>query len=169
MLIQSGILHTCFYVPFASSVYMRLSRFSDIGLRALLLLAARPGRVVATTDLARSLRVSRDHLSKCLQTLQTIGAVRSTRGRGGGFAMHAAPTSLRLGTLIKRLEPSLALAECFEPQSSCPLTGRCRLAGVLTEAQSSFFDTLDYYTLADLVAADEKTLVQIGGLDANSH
>ena len=146
---------------------MRLSRFSDIGMRALLLLAAEPGRVMATTEMAVRLRVSRDHLAKSLQALQGADVVRSTRGRDGGFSLRASPDSLRLGQLVKRLEPSLALAECFEPQSTCPLTGRCRLAGVLAEAQVSFFDTLDDYTLADLVHADRDTLVQIGGLRAS--
>jgi Rrf2 family nitric oxide-sensitive transcriptional repressor len=148
---------------------MKLTRFSDIGLRALMYLGAQPGRVTPTGEMSERLRVSREHLMKSLQTLAALGLVTGTRGRGGGFSLSTAGTAIRLGTLVRSLEPTLALAECFEPESTCPLTGNCRLAGVLSEAQHGFFDVLDRYTLADLLASDRPRLVQLGAPHADSH
>ena len=108
------------------------------------------------------MHVSREHLAKALQSLSALGLVRGTRGRGGGFRLTGEGDDIRIGTLVRELEPSLAMAECFEPVSRCPLTGNCRLAGVLAEGQRAFFDTLDRYTLADLLAADRSQLVQLG-------
>jgi Rrf2 family transcriptional regulator, nitric oxide-sensitive transcriptional repressor len=148
---------------------MRLTRFSDIGLRALMYLGAHAGRTVPTAEISNAMNVSHDHLMKCLQALDALGVVRGTRGRGGGFELSAAGRSIRLGDLVRRLEPSLALAECFEPDSSCPLTGSCRLADALGEAQRAFFAALDRHTLADLLLADRSRLVQLGGPRVAAH
>lgn len=141
---------------------MKLTRFSDIGLRALMYLAAHPDRAVSTTEMAERLRVSREHLMKAVQSLSGMGLVSGTRGRGGGYRLTGDRADIRIGELVRELEPSLALAECFEPESQCPMTGDCLLAGVLWEAQQGFFEILDRYTLADLLAADEPLLIQIG-------
>ncbi len=147
---------------------MKLSRFSDIALRALMYLGAHPDRVVPTAEMSTRLHVSRDHLMKCLQTLSGIGLVVGTRGRGGGFTLAAEGTGIRIGELVRQTEPTLAMAECFEPDSTCPLTGNCRLAGVLAESQKAFLAALDRYTLADLIRADLEQLVQLGGPRADS-
>lgn len=140
---------------------MRLSRFSDICLRALMYLGAHPDRVVSTLEMSGKLFVSREHLMKCLQTLADLDLVEGVRGRGGGFRLTGDGGEIRLGDLVRKTEPTLAMAECFEPVSTCPLTGRCRLAGVLAESQKAFFETMDRYTLGDLLAADRETLVQL--------
>ena len=139
---------------------MRLSRFTDIGLRALMYVGASEGRVSAR-EVADSFNVSKDHVVKSLQALVAIGALSSTVGRNGGFEMHADPRSLRIGRVIRKLEPSLALAECFGPDSGCPLTASCELAEALGQAQTAFFDVLDRYTLADLLESNHQGLVQI--------
>lgn len=141
---------------------MRLTRFSDIALRALLYLGSHPDRPVPASEMAERLSVSREHLMKGLQALDALGLVSGTRGRGGGFELTDAAPRTRLGALVSRMEPSLALAECFEQGSTCPLTGGCGLAGVLAEARHGFFEVLDRYTLADLVRTDRPTLVQLG-------
>ncbi len=140
---------------------MRLSRFSDICLRALMYLGAHPDRVVSTLEMSGKLFVSREHLMKCLQTLSDLDLVEGVRGRGGGFRLTGDGGEIRLGDLVRKTEPTLAMAECFEPVSTCPLTGNCRLAGVLAESQKAFFETMDRYTLGDLLAADRETLVQL--------
>jgi Rrf2 family nitric oxide-sensitive transcriptional repressor len=113
--------------------------------------------------MAKKLHVSREHLMKSLQTLSGMGLVTAVRGRGGGFSLSGKGDEIRLGALVRELEPSLAMAECFEPHSTCPMTGNCRLTGVLAEAQQSLFDTLDRYTLGDLLRADRPVLVQLEG------
>lgn len=141
---------------------MRLTRFSDIALRALMYLGAHPDRPVPASEMAERLSVSREHLMKGLQALDAHGLVSGTRGRAGGFELTEAAQGTRLGALVRRMEPSLAMAECFEEGSTCPLTGGCRLAGVLDEAQRGFFEVLDRYTVGDLVRADRPALVQLG-------
>ena len=140
---------------------MKLSRFSDLGLRALMMLGAEPRRRSAR-EISEFYGVSKDHVIKGLQRLEHVGIVESTRGRGGGFTLSADPGELRVGDIVRSLEPSLALAECFEPSNtSCPLTGACLLSKALAEALQAFLDGLNQYTLADLVEGQRAGLVQI--------
>jgi Rrf2 family nitric oxide-sensitive transcriptional repressor len=85
----------------------------------------------------------------------------STPGRSGGFAIDTDPAGLRLGDLVRQLEPNLAIAECFGEESTCPLTDACELSSALFEARESFFVSLNRYTLADLVAGTYQGLIQI--------
>lgn len=139
---------------------MRLSRFTDIALRSLLYLGARPGPQSARS-VADAYGVSKDHVMKGLQALNGLGVVDSRPGRAGGFSLVADPRDVRLGALIASLEPSMALAECFEDASACPLTPACGLAGALHRAQGAFLTTLDQYTLADLLNTTGTHLVTL--------
>lgn len=139
---------------------MRLSRFTDIGLRALMYIAAQ-GRNVSAREVSEAFHVSKDHVTKSMQGLVSLGALTSTPGRNGGFELDADPGELRLGALVRRLEPNLAIAECFGEDSTCPLTDACELSSALYEAREAFFVSLDRYTLADLVAGTYQGLVQI--------
>jgi len=140
---------------------MKLSRFSDLGLRALMMLSAEPRRISAR-EISEFYGVSKDHVTKGLQRLEHVGIVESTRGRRGGFSLSVDPQELRVGDVIRKLEPSLALAECFEPaNTNCPLTGDCLLSKALAEALQAFLDGLNQYTLADLVQGRRPALVEI--------
>ncbi len=139
---------------------MRLSRFTDIGLRALMYITAQ-GRNVSAREVSEAFHVSKDHVTKSMQGLVSLGALTSTPGRNGGFELAADPSQLRLGALVRRLEPNLAIAECFGEDSTCPLTDACELSSALYEAREAFFVSLDRYTLADLVAGTYQSLVQI--------
>ncbi len=139
---------------------MRLSRFTDIGLRALMYLGARGDRTSAR-QVAEAYDVSKDHVIKSLQALAGLGLVESTPGRGGGFRLSCDPSDVRLGDLIRDLEPSMALAECFQAHSTCPLTPSCGLAGALSDAERAFIDALNRRSLADVIRANRAQLVQL--------
>ena len=51
--------------------------------------------------------------------------------------------------LVRGVEPDLQLVECFGTGSTCALTGRCGLAGMLEGALQCFLSYLDGFTLAD--------------------
>lgn len=140
---------------------MRLSRFTDIGLRAVMYLGAHPGERLSARAVADAFGVSKDHVMKSLQALGALGVVDAEPGRNGGFALVRDPSTLRLGVLVAELEPSMDLAECFGPASTCPLTASCGLAGALDGGRRAFLDALDRYTVADLVAANAPRLVEL--------
>jgi Rrf2 family nitric oxide-sensitive transcriptional repressor len=140
---------------------MRLTRFTDIGLRALMYAGAREGRTVSAREIAEAFNVSRDHVAKSLQGLVALGALRSVPGRNGGFILDADLREVKLGELVRSMEPHVTMAECFTAESHCPLTPSCELASALYSAQESFFETLDRYTIADLIEGTYQGLVQL--------
>lgn len=131
---------------------MQLNDFTDYSLRVLIYAAARPGRQCATAEVAEAFAISRHHVVKVVHTLQRLGYLETTRGRGGGFRLARAPEQIGLGDVIRATEGTLALVECFDREAStCPLTPACGLKRALGEAFDAFFATLDRWSLADAI------------------
>jgi Rrf2 family nitric oxide-sensitive transcriptional repressor len=130
---------------------MRLTNFSDYALRVLMYAAARSDRLITIEETAEVYGISRAHLMKVANQLTRAGFLKATRGRTGGLALAKRPDKIGLGDVVRATEPDFALVECFMPENNCLITPRCRLKGVLKEALNAFVETLDGYTLADLI------------------
>ena len=95
--------------------------------------------------------ISRNHLAKVIHRLGLLGYLKTRRGRGGGIELARSPNTILLGKLVRELEDPRPLVECFDAATNtCKLDGHCRLKGVLRQAISAFYSTLDGYTLADI-------------------
>ncbi|MBK6489795.1 MAG: Rrf2 family transcriptional regulator [Gemmatimonadetes bacterium] len=142
---------------------MRLTRFTDNALRALVFLALRPEETPTVGAVARKMGMSEDHLLKVVQRLSRLGFVRTVRGRKGGMRLARAADTIVVGEVIRRTEDNLALVPCFEPaHDGCPIASACGLAPALDEALQAFLATLDRYTVADLIARHGELLELTG-------
>lgn len=131
---------------------MQLTEHTDIGLRVLILLAASAPARLSSTDLARRHGLSHPHVQKVVQSLQNSGFVATFRGRGGGVQLARLSCDIRVGEVVRALEPHLDLVECFRPgQSCCRLDGGCSLTRTLVRAKSVFLAELDRTSIADIV------------------
>jgi Rrf2 family nitric oxide-sensitive transcriptional repressor len=130
---------------------MQLNAFTDYSLRVLVYAAVHPGQQCATADAAAAFGVSRNHVVKVVHTLQQLGYLKTTRGRGGGFQLARAPERISLGEVVRRTEGTLALVECFDRGSTCPLVPACGLKHAMRDASAAFFEVLDRWTVADAV------------------
>lgn len=138
---------------------MRLTSFTDYGLRMLMRMASTPDRAFSTADLADELGLSRNHLRKIMQKLAQGGIVETRRGGGGGARLARAPGNIPLGEIISLLEQGQALVECFGPVGGeCILNGRCRLKARLRRAEARFLEDLNGSTLADITLSDAKMI-----------
>ncbi len=130
---------------------MRLTSYTDYGLRMLMRMAGAPDAVLSTSDLAKELGLSRNHLTKIMQHLARAGLVQTRRGGGGGAALARRPDQIRLGEVVALLEERHALVECLAPGGGCcSLDGRCRLKARLRTAEAAFYAALNTATLADV-------------------
>lgn len=129
---------------------MRLTSFTDYGLRMLMRLAAEPERAFSTAELAGEFGLSRHHLAKIMQRLAQGGIVETRRGSGGGAVLARPAAEIRLGALVRLLEEGQPLVECFGPGGGCSLHGQCRLKARLRSAEAAFLADLDRSTLADI-------------------
>ncbi len=130
---------------------MRLTSFTDYGLRMLMRMASAPGTAFSTADLAEEFGLSRNHLTKIMQQLARGGVVETRRGGGGGAVLSKDPAEVRLGDVVRLLEEGQALVECFGPTSGdCTIEGCCRLKARLRHAEERFMEDLNRSTLRDI-------------------
>ena len=128
---------------------MRLTAYTDFGLRALMRLAGEPGRSFATNEIAAEFGISRNHLAKVVRDLADSGFITTQRGVGGGFMLARPAQSITIGEVVRALEGP-PLVECFlEDGGSCVLMPRCRLKAKLAAAREAFMRELDTTTLAE--------------------
>ena len=135
---------------------MRLTAFTDYGLRVLMRMAGDPARAFTTAELAAEFHVSRNHLAKVTSALAAAGLLETRRGGGGGAVLARRPEEIRLGDVVALLETDQALVECFAGSgNTCALTPRCRLKLRLAQAEAAFVADLNRSTLADCVYRPE--------------
>lgn len=130
---------------------MRLTSFTDYGLRALMRIASDPSRGFSTAELADEFGLSRHHLTKIIQRLVQGGIVTTRRGSGGGATLARPARDVRIGAVVRLLEYGQSLVECFgQDGGACSLTQCCRLKARLHAAEAAFLADLDRSTLADI-------------------
>lgn len=133
---------------------MRLTSFTDYGLRMLMRMAAAPDCSLSTAQLSEEFGLSRHHLAKIMQRLVEAGVVTTRRGSGGGARLVTAPQNLKLGDLVEILEDGQALVECFASGGgNCSIVRHCRLRNRLQSAGKAFLADLNQSTLADISLA----------------
>lgn len=133
---------------------MRLTKQTDYALRVLIYLALQDDHTAPTPDIALHHDVSLHHLRKVVQALAQAGYVQTVRGRTGGIRMSHAPDQIRLGQVIRAVEPDMQIVECMGGgPSTCVIAPACRLKVALADALAAFIDALDRHTLADVVGS----------------
>ncbi len=144
---------------------MHITRYTDYSLRVLMYVALKGDELSTIREIAESYDISKNHLMKVVQELNSKGYLHAIRGKNGGLRLRGEARDINLGELVRSTEQDLTLVECFGNSSQCALTPTCQLKGVLGEALEAFFRVLDSYTLADLVltenAKDMKQLLRI--------
>ena len=130
-----------------------ISKTAEYALRAVLFLA-RTGETkpVPAADVARSLRLPENYLSKILHVLARSGVVTSERGRHGGFALARPSEGISLLEIVEPFDEMGARRQCLLGRPSCsdrsPCPAHARWAEVSDQVQDFFQDT----TVADMVA-----------------
>lgn len=130
---------------------MHITRYTDYSLRVLIYLAAQGDRLATIQEIADSYDISKNHLMKVVHQLNKKGYIETVRGKKGGMRLHMAPTDINIGVLVRETEQDLNLVECFSSQNACRITPVCGLKSIFNEALKSFLETLDRYTLADVI------------------
>lgn len=132
---------------------MRLTAFSDIALRVLLLTGALPeGQQLTTRAVAEGVGASYHHVTKTVSRLVRLGLLASSRGRSGGVAITPAGRSVAVGTVLRELEAGSAMVECEAPDGRCPLDHGCQLRAALARAREAFYQELDDVRVRDLIS-----------------
>ena len=147
---------------------MRLTKYTDYALRALIYAAVHEDRLVSTEEIAAAYGISLHHLVKIVNQLGKEGLLEVRRGRTGGLRLARPAAEIGIGAVVRACEPDFALVECLEGEGGgCPITPGCALIRPLLEAKDAFLAVLDRYTLADVAgprhAAKVRRLLRVLG------
>jgi Rrf2 family nitric oxide-sensitive transcriptional repressor len=129
---------------------VQLTRYTDYSLRLLMFLALQEDeRLVTITETAEHFAIPRNHLVKIVHRLGQLNYLRTVRGKRGGIRLARPPGDIRIGEVVRTVEPTLDVVDCRDP--ICPLLPACKLKGLLNAARDAFLTVLDGCTLQDLV------------------
>jgi Rrf2 family transcriptional regulator, nitric oxide-sensitive transcriptional repressor len=147
---------------------MRITQYTDYALRVLIYLGLEGEQLSTIGEIAERYVISRSHLMKVVNQLVQEGFVEGVRGKGGGIRLAVAPDQIRIGDVVRKIEPDLVLVECFGPGNQCVITPACDLKKALYKALQAFLAVLDGYTLADFLKQREplRLLLQLEPLPA---
>ncbi len=126
---------------------MRLTKYTDYGIRVLIHLSTFDDELGSIREIARTFDISQDHLKKVVQDLSSAGYIESVRGRNGGIRLARPADEINLGKVLRHTEGLNELIQC----AGCPVAPVCGLPPVLAEATAAFVAVFDKYTVADLV------------------
>lgn len=127
----------------------------NIAVHALVHLA-RDGSVCPSNELADQVNSHATFVRRIIADLVKGGIVEAKQGRGGGYVLAIAPQDITLGQVYRLIhEPPADNADqpCLGEQ---PPTGGWveAFTGIIAETEAKVMETLDRYTLADLLERD---------------
>ncbi|MCW8038196.1 MULTISPECIES: Rrf2 family transcriptional regulator [Acinetobacter] len=130
---------------------MQLNKFTDYALRLLMYIAQPKEMPYTIAEIAADLHVSQNHLVKIVHFMGKQNWLITTRGKGGGIRLNPQALILPLGEIVRILQRETPIVECNTPP--CVLRSNCGLKGILDQAMEQFYQSLDQYTLADVLNA----------------
>ncbi|MBP9887799.1 MAG: Rrf2 family transcriptional regulator [Leptospiraceae bacterium] len=129
---------------------MQLTRYTDYSLRVLIYLSVNLDRKVTIKEISTSFKISKNHLVKVVHKLSSMGYIQTVPGVKGGLTLAKPSNKISLSEVVKTMEPSFFIADCFNPNGHCTISPVCELQNILGSALNAFLKTLDNYTLADI-------------------
>jgi Rrf2 family protein len=146
-----------------------LTRRGKYGLKALVHLARlAPGQSASIGDIATTNVMPRKFLEAILLDLRKAGFVRSSKGRGGGYALARASVDIAIGDVIRALDGPLAPIPCasrtaYMPCDDCVDLASCSVRLVMQDVRDAMAQVLDNVSLAQMRDGAERAL----GLEAS--
>nr|WP_174507315.1 Rrf2 family transcriptional regulator [Acinetobacter sp. Marseille-Q1620] len=136
---------------------MQLNKFTDYALRILMYISRPRDMPYTIAEIAEDLHVSQNHLVKIVHFMGKQDWIMTTRGKGGGIRLNPEALELKLGTIVRILQGNQQIVECNTPP--CVFRSNCGLKGILDHALNEFYQSLDQYTLADVLDTSSTTKV----------
>ena len=95
--------------------------------------------------------ISVRYLEQIVPALKVAQLVNSTRGAYGGYSLARKPAEITLGEIIEALEGPVVPADCINMLEICERSSRCVTRQIWKELGENISQTLDSYTLKDIV------------------
>jgi Rrf2 family protein len=128
---------------------LELTRRADYAVRVMLVLAADPQRLSATT-IASRMAIPPRFIPHVMRDLVAAGLVAATPGRSGGYRPARDPASVTVLEVIEAIEGDGRRRTCVLRNAPCGRDGFCAIHHVFSAGQDALLDELGRATLADV-------------------
>lgn len=127
------------------------SRKCEYAIQGLLYLARHgDSKAISADSIASELEMSRDFISKTLQSLVKEGIVRSQKGKAGGFSLERAPEDISLMEIVRIVDGEGIFEECVLGLPECSSNEPCPVHDTWGPLREQARDMLSSTTLASI-------------------
>jgi FeS assembly SUF system regulator len=145
---------------------LRVSRLTDYATVVMTCIAAHPGDVLSTAQIAEEAHLELPTVSKLLKSLGHAGLVDSFRGVNGGYRLARPAREINLAEIVEAMEGPIGMTECGTREGQCGREAQCGVRGSWQRINHMLDGALRAVSLADVlrpaapaeVAVDIRTL-----------
>ncbi|MFC3650585.1 SUF system Fe-S cluster assembly regulator [Dyella humi] len=129
----------------------RVSRLTDYATVVMTCIAAHPGDVLSTAQIAEEAHLELPTVSKLLKSLGHAGLVDSFRGVNGGYRLARPAQQISLAEIVEAIEGPLGMTECTLSEGQCDREAQCGVRGSWQRINHVLDNALRAMTLADML------------------
>jgi len=129
----------------------RVSRLTDYATVVMTCIAAHPGDVVSTAQIAEEAHLELPTVSKLLKSLGHAGLVDSFRGVNGGYRLARPAQQISLADIVEAIEGPLGMTECTLSEGQCEREAQCGVRGSWQRINHVLDNALRTMSLADML------------------
>ncbi len=140
---------------------MKLSTKGRYGVKAMVDLAFHSEEgPVPLKNIAERQNISENYLEQLFAILRRAGHIKSVRGAQGGYVLAHDPENVKIGSILRALEGSLAPVECVfeENPFRCDHSDNCVTKLIWERMRDKVNEVVDSITLKDLLSDYRKHL-----------
>jgi len=128
-----------------------ITRDTDYAVRALCYMARRKKKTVSVSELVLCLRIPRPFLRKILQQLTKSGLLKSSIGKGGGFALSRPIGKISVADVLDVFQDPSQLSSHVFKKNKCPHIKTCAMKEILDCIERDVTARLRSVSIADLI------------------
>ncbi|GLQ89659.1 SUF system Fe-S cluster assembly regulator [Dyella flagellata] len=129
----------------------RVSRLTDYATVVMTCIAAHPGDVLSTAQIAEEAHLELPTVSKLLKSLGHAGLVDSFRGVNGGYRLARPAQQISLAAIVEAIEGPLGMTECTLSEGQCEREAQCGVRGSWQRINHVLDNALRTMSLADML------------------
>lgn len=115
---------------------MQITRQADYAIRAVLYLSRQePKKAIATSTIAREMKIPPSFLAKIISQLSIAGLLNTTRGAHGGVTLSRSVHDISLLEVVEAIDGPILLNDCVGDPGDCQFDGQCPLHDIWHDAQ----------------------------------
>lgn len=130
---------------------LRVSRLTDYATVVMTCIAAHPGDVLSTVQIADETRLELPTVSKLLKALGHAALVESFRGVNGGYRLARPAVDISLAEIVEALEGPIGMTECGVFEGQCDRESQCGVRGSWQRINTVLDNALRSVSLADML------------------